>query len=80
MRNVLNQEQIEALVRAARSGGQLAPIGKTCATLPGQDAIAGGDYCNYLGTQAMASAIPGGAGFGIARFIEARLSRGKEAG
>jgi len=61
-------------------GGQLAPIGKACATLRGQDAIAGGDYGNYWGTQAMAAAIPGGAGFGIARFIEARLSRGKEAG
>lgn len=47
---------------------------KTFATLPGQDAIAGEDDYNYLGTQALASSVAAGGGFGIARLIALRLA------
>lgn len=46
---------------------------KTFATLPGQAAIAGEDNYNYMGTQAMASALAQGGGFGIAQMIAAHL-------
>lgn len=46
---------------------------KTFATLPGQDAAPGEDNYNYMGTQALASAIAAGGGFGIAQMISAHL-------
>lgn len=51
----------------------LESLEKTFAALPGQDAIAGEDDNNYLGTQALASALAAGGGFGIARMIAQHL-------
>lgn len=50
-------------------GTVLESLEKTFAALPGQDAITGQDDYNYLGTQALASAIAAGGGFGIAKLI-----------
>ena len=50
-------------------GSLLQSFEKTFATLPGQDEMGGDDNYNYLGTQALASAIAAGGGFGIARMI-----------
>lgn len=54
-------------------GSVLQSLEQTMASLPGQDAIAGEDDYNYLGTQALASAIAERGGFGIARMIVAHL-------
>ena len=54
-------------------GTVLESLEKTFATLPGQDAMAGEDDYNYLGTQALATAIAAGGGFGIAKIITAHL-------
>ncbi len=54
-------------------GTVLESLEKTFAALPGQDAIAGEDDYNYMGTQALASVLAGGGGFGIARLISAHL-------
>src|SRR5271156_3041574 len=54
-------------------GTVLESLEKTFANLPGQDAIAGEDNYNYMGTQALASALAAGGGFGIARMISAHL-------
>ncbi len=65
--------------RAARDfeaqliGTVLESLEKTFAALPGEDAIAGQDDYNYLGTQALASALAAGGGFGIARLISEHL-------
>ena len=61
-------------------GTVLQSFEKTFATLPGQDEIAGEDNYNYIGTQAMASAIAEGGGFGIAQMISAHLAARKEVG
>ena len=58
-------------------GTVLESLEKTFAALPGQNAIAGQDDYNYLGTQALATALSAGGGFGIARLIEAHLEGGK---
>jgi Rod binding domain-containing protein len=50
-------------------GSVLASMEKTFATVPGDDGVAGEDNYNYMGTQALASAIAAGGGFGIARMI-----------
>jgi len=50
-------------------GTLLESLEKTLAALPGEDAMSGQDDYNYLGTQALASAIAAGGGFGIARLI-----------
>lgn len=50
---------------------------KTFATLPGQEGLAGEDNYNYMGTQAMASALAKGGGFGIAQMITAHLEARK---
>ena len=50
-------------------GTVLESLEKTFAAVPGQDAMAGDDDYNYLGTQALASAVAAGGGFGIARMI-----------
>jgi hypothetical protein len=50
-------------------GTVLQSLEKTFAALPGEDAMAGQDDYNYLGTQALASAIAAGGGFGIAKLI-----------
>ncbi|MGO9440737.1 MAG: hypothetical protein ACLPXM_09360 [Terriglobales bacterium] len=55
-------------------GTVLQSLEKTFAALPGQDAIAGEDDYNYLGTEALASAIAAGGGFGIARLITQHLA------
>jgi Rod binding domain-containing protein len=55
-------------------GTVLQSFEKTFADLPGQDAIAGEDNYNYLGTQALATAMAAGGGFGIARMISERLA------
>lgn len=54
-------------------GTVLESMEKTFAALPGQDAIAGEDDYNYLGTQALASAVAAGGGFGIAHLIAQHL-------
>lgn len=54
-------------------GTMLESLEKTFAALPGQDNMAGEDNYNYLGTQALASALAAGGGFGIARMIAAHL-------
>jgi hypothetical protein len=50
-------------------GSVLESLEKTFASVPGEDAMAGEDNYNYLGTQALASAIAAGGGFGIAKLI-----------
>lgn len=50
-------------------GNVLESMEKTFAALPGQSSIAGDDNYNYMGTQALASAMAAGGGFGIARMI-----------
>lgn len=60
-------------------GTVLESLEKTFANLPGQDAIAGEDNYNYMGTQALASALAAGGGFGIARMISAHLPDTKAA-
>jgi Rod binding domain-containing protein len=54
-------------------GSVLESFEKTFATLPGQEATAGEDDYNYMGTQALASAMAAGGGFGIAAMISAHL-------
>jgi len=54
-------------------GTVLESLEKTFAALPGENAIAGQDDYNYLGTQALATALSAGGGFGIARLIEPHL-------
>ena len=54
-------------------GTLLESLEKTFATVPGQKAMAGEDNYNYLGTQALASALAAGGGFGIARLISPHL-------
>jgi Rod binding domain-containing protein len=60
-------------------GTVLESLEKTFAALPGQDAMAGEDDYNYLGTQALASAIAAGGGFGIAKLISEHLGSTKVA-
>jgi Rod binding domain-containing protein len=60
-------------------GTVLQSFEKTFAALPGQDAMAGEDDYNYLGTQAFASAIAAGGGFGIAKLISEHLGSTKVA-
>jgi Rod binding domain-containing protein len=50
-------------------GTVLQSMEKTFASVPGQEPMAGEDNYNYMGTQALASAIVAGGGFGIARMI-----------
>ena len=50
-------------------GTVLQSLEKTFAAIPGDDTIAGADDYNYLGSQALASAVAAGGGFGIARLI-----------
>lgn len=54
-------------------GTALESLEKSFATLPGQDDAPGQDDYNYLGTQALASALEAGGGFGMARMISAHL-------
>jgi len=54
-------------------GTLLESLEKTFATVPGQPAMAGEDNYNYMGTQALASALAAGGGFGIARMISPHL-------
>jgi Rod binding domain-containing protein len=58
-------------------GMVLESMEKTFASLPGQDEMAGEDNYNYLGTQALASAVADGGGFGIARMISEHLQTRK---
>jgi len=60
-------------------GTVLQSLEKTFADVPGQDAMAGSDDYNYLGTQALASAMAAGGGFGIARLISQHLGNFKGA-
>lgn len=60
-------------------GTLLESLEKSFAAIPGQDAMAGGDDYNYLGTQALASAIAAGGGFGIAKLISGYLENTKVA-
>jgi len=60
-------------------GTVLQSLEKTFAAVPGEDAMAGEDDYNYLGTRALASAIAAGGGFGIARLISEHLGDTKVA-
>lgn len=60
-------------------GTVLESLEKTFASLPGQEAIAGQDDYNYLGTQALASSLAAGGGFGIAKMILEHLEGSKTA-
>jgi Rod binding domain-containing protein len=60
-------------------GTVLESLEKTFSALPGQDAMAGTDEYNYLGTQAFATAIADGGGFGIAKLIAQHLGNTKVA-
>ena len=60
-------------------GSVLQSLEKTFASVPGEDAMAGEDDYNYLGTQALASAVAAGGGFGIARLIAQHLGGAKPA-
>ena len=60
-------------------GTVLQSLEKTFAAVPGQDAMAGEDDYNYLGTQALASAVAAGGGFGIAKLISEHLGSTKGA-
>lgn len=60
-------------------GTVLESLEKTFAEVPGQDPIAGSDDYNYLGTQALASALAAGGGFGIAHLITEHLGAAKGA-
>jgi Rod binding domain-containing protein len=55
-------------------GSLLQSFEKTFATLPGQGAMAGDDDYDFMGTQALGSALAAGGGFGIARMIAAYLA------
>ena len=52
----------------------LESLEKTFATLPGEQAFAGSDDYNYLGTQAVAAGIASRGGFGIAAMIARHLA------
>jgi Rod binding domain-containing protein len=58
-------------------GNVLESMEKTFAELPGQSSIAGDDNYNYMGTQALASALAAGGGFGIAPMILSSFERTK---
>ena len=60
-------------------GTVLESLEKTFASVPGQDAIPGQDDYNYLGTQALASGLAAGGGFGIAKMILEHLENIKGA-
>ena len=50
-------------------GSLLESFEKTFASLPGDNQVPGSDNYNYLGTQALASAMAAAGGFGIAAMI-----------
>jgi len=58
-------------------GTVLESLEKTFAAVPGQGATAGEDNYNYLGTQALASVLAAGGGFGIAHMISKHLEERK---
>ena len=58
-------------------GSVLESLEKTFATVPGQQGAAGEDDYNYLGTQALASGLVAGGGFGIAHMISTYLEARK---
>jgi Rod binding domain-containing protein len=60
-------------------GTVLESLEKTFATLPGQDTMAGQDDYNYMGTEALASALAAGGGFGIAKMITQHLEASQAA-
>ena len=74
-----NMPQLTQGAKAARDfeaqliGNVLESMEKTFAALPGQGSAAGEDDYNYLGTQALASAMAAGGGFGIAKMITEHL-------
>jgi Rod binding domain-containing protein len=60
-------------------GTVLESLEKTFAELPGQDAMAGQDDYNYMGTQALASTLAAGGGFGIAKMITQHMEMSQQA-
>ena len=59
-------------------GSLLESLEKTFADVPGNTDLPGADDYNYLGTQALASAIAAHGGFGIAKMILAHLPSAHE--
>jgi Rod binding domain-containing protein len=60
-------------------GTVLESLEKTFADLPGQGPMAGQDDYNYMGTQALASALAAGGGFGIAKMITQHMEISQQA-
>ena len=54
-------------------GSLLASYEKTFASLPGDGDVPGSDNYNYMGTEALASALAASGGFGIAAMITRSL-------
>ncbi len=54
-------------------GSLLESLEKTFATVPGENNVPGEDDYNYLGTEALASALAASGGFGIAAMIAKHL-------
>lgn len=55
-------------------GSVLESMEKTFAALPGENAMAGEDDYNYLGTHALATAVADAGGFGIGNLIAKYMS------
>jgi Rod binding domain-containing protein len=58
-------------------GSVLESFEKTFASVPGEEDMAGEDNYNYMGTQALASVVAAGGGFGIAKMISEHLAARK---
>lgn len=54
-------------------GSLLESLEKTFSAVPGENTMPGEDDYNYLGTQALASALAAAGGFGIAAMISRHL-------
>ena len=61
-------------------GSVLASTEKTFAALPGDNTLPGDDDYNYLGTEALASALSASGGFGIATLITHYLDQHESKG
>jgi Rod binding domain-containing protein len=58
-------------------GSLLASFEKSFASVPGEQKMAGEDNYNYMGTQALASVVAAGGGFGIAKMISEHMGARK---
>jgi Rod binding domain-containing protein len=56
-------------------GSLLESMEKTFATLPGESDLPGAENYNYMGTEALSSAVAKAGGFGIAAMIDKYLEK-----